>query len=264
MSPRKQQSSAPHIGVVGDFNPGTPPGNMERFGGDEAHHFLNARYTRAVRDAGGIPWLLPTPVDPADAERFAEIHLERLDGLLMTGCGRHLDPAAYGELPRFDLNLMAPAKQRFEEALVRATRARQMPVLAICGGMQTANAVLGGTLVQRIGAEVPGALEHMQETKAIHTVHDVTVTPGSRLARITGASTFATNSSHTQAVGRPGNGLTVTARTTDGVAEAYESADGYLIGLQWHPEYLYPEHPGQAALFLALIRAATSGGPLGG
>lgn len=246
----------PHIGVVGDFNPGT----MERFGGDEAHHFLNARYTRAVRDAGGLPWLLGAPRDEADADAY----LDRLDGLLMTGCGRHLDPAAYGETPRFDLDVMAPDKQRFEIALYRGTAARGLPVLAICGGMQTINAALGGTLVQRIAAEVDAPLEHMQASKAVHTVHDVRVVSGSRLARICGVESFAVNSSHTQSVKTVGKGLTVTATAPDGVIEAYESDDGMVVAVQWHPEYLYPEHPGQAALFTALIDAARKRGPLGG
>ncbi|MDH5526431.1 MAG: gamma-glutamyl-gamma-aminobutyrate hydrolase family protein [Nitrospirota bacterium] len=249
-------TALPHIGVVGDFNPGT----MERFGGDEAHHFLNARYTRAVRDAGALPWLLGVPRDETDADTY----LDKLDALLMTGCGRHLDPAAYGETPRFDLDIMAPDKQRFEVALYTGARARGLPVLAICGGMQTINAVLGGTLVQRIGMEVDAPLEHMQTSKAVHTVHDVRVVAGSRLARICGAQTLAVNSSHTQSVKAVGQGLTVTATASDGVVEAYESTDGMVIAVQWHPEYLYPDHPEQAALFAALVESARTRCPLGG
>ncbi|MBI5137181.1 MAG: gamma-glutamyl-gamma-aminobutyrate hydrolase family protein [Nitrospirae bacterium] len=238
----------PRVAVMGDFN----PGNMERFGGDEAHHFLNARYTRAVADAGGLPWLLPVPDDAG----LANAYLDQVDGVVLTGCGRHLDPAAYGERPRFDLNIMAPAKQAAEFALIRAALARGMPVLAICGGMQSLNVVLGGTLVQRIADEVEQPLAHMQTSKATHTVHDVAVTPGSRLAAVTGRTALATNSSHTQAVDRLGEGLAVCARAADGVVEAIEGrAAQWLLAVQWHPEYLYRDDPAQSALFQRFVAA---------
>ncbi len=238
----------PRIAVVGDFNPGT----MERFGGEEAHHFLNARYTRAIEAAGGLPWLLPVPERAA----LASDYLDQVDGLLLTGCGRHLDPASYGDTERFELNLMAPCKQQLEFDLIRTALDRQLPMLAICGGMQSVNVVLGGTLIQRINAEVANPLEHMQTSSAVNTVHQVTVTPGSRLAAITGTGCLATNSSHTQSVGKLGRGLALCATTEDGVVEAFEgTGDGWLIAVQWHPEYLYGADPAQMALFSALLTA---------
>ncbi|MFQ5507701.1 MAG: gamma-glutamyl-gamma-aminobutyrate hydrolase family protein [Leptospirillia bacterium] len=241
----------PAIGVICDHN----PGNMDKFGGDEAHDFLNARYPHSIADAGGTPWLLGIPQQDR-VEADAATYLDRLDGLMMTGCGRHLDPTAYGESPRFELSLMAAAKQAFEMTLFVEARRRSLPVLAICGGMQTANAALGGTLIQCIGEEVTDPLEHMQTEKATHTVHPVNVTPGTRLAKILGCERVETNSSHTQSVARPGTGLTVAATTSDGVIEALEGTDGsWLVMVQWHPEYLYREHPPQARLITAFIDA---------
>jgi len=241
-------STAPCIAVVGDFNPGT----MERFGGDEAHHFLNARYTRAVSAVGGLPWLLPIG---DDADRVAH-YLDRVDGLLLTGCGRHLDPTAYGDTARFELDLVAPCKQRMEFALIDLALRREMPILAICGGMQSINVALGGSLIQRINAEVNNPVAHMQTSKATHTVHDVAVSKGSRLAAITGVETLATNSSHTQSVDCIGDGLVVCATAPDGVVEAIEgTGKGWLVAVQWHPEYLYSDHPAQKALFPTFLAA---------
>lgn len=242
-------ASRPRIGVVLDYHEGT----LERFGGDEPHVFLNARYVRAVEAAGGRPWLLPPPLDPAGADDY----LSGVDGLLLTGCGRHLDPEAYGESARFDLTLMPPAKQALELALVTGALARGVPILALCGGMQSLNVALGGTLVQRIAAEVPNALEHMQQDKATNPAHPVRVVPGSILARLTGAETLQVNSSHTQAVGRLGRDLTVSASAPDGVVEAIEYAGPvWAVGVQWHPEYLAPVDPAQARLFQTLAAQA--------
>jgi putative glutamine amidotransferase len=239
----------PRIGVACDFNAGT----LERFGGDEAHHFLNARYTRAVEAAGGRPWLLGVPDDPAAAADY----LDGIDGLLLTGCGRHTDPAAYGEAARFDLEMMPAAKQALELALAAGALERGVPLLAVCGGMQSLNVALGGTLIQRIAEEVPGAAEHMQTDKATNTAHPVTVTAGTRLARITGRERLEVNSSHTQAVARPGDKLAVSATAPDGVIEALEHTGGaWAVAVQWHPEYLYGADPAQAALFTALVAAA--------
>jgi len=240
-------ASRARIGVVTDYHVGT----LERHGGDEPHVFLNARYVRAVEAAGGRPWLLPPPSgDPAGAEEY----LAGVDGLLLTGCGRHLDPEAYGETPRFDLTLMPQAKQALELALVNGALAQGVPLLALCGGMQSLNVALGGSLIQRIAAEVPHALEHMQQDKATNPAHPVTLVPGSILARLTEAETLQVNSSHTQSVGRLGRDLVVSATAPDGVVEAIEyTGPVWAVGVQWHPEYLYPADPAQARLFQTLV-----------
>jgi putative glutamine amidotransferase len=240
----------PRIGVMCDYHAGT----LEKFGGDEAHHFLNARYVKAVEASGGRPWLLPASEDPGAAEDY----LGAVDGLLLTGCGRHTDPAAYGEKPRFDLELMPPAKQDLELALARGAIRGGVPLLAICGGMQTLNVAMGGTLIQRIGDEVKGALPHLQTTKATRTAHRVAVVSQSRLHAIVACGGLQVNSSHTQAVGRPGKLLSVSATAPDGVIEAIEH-DGaaWALGVQWHPEYLYGADPAQARLFTALVTEAT-------
>lgn len=238
----------PRIGVVTDYQAGTLPG----FGGEEAHVFLNARYLRAVEAAGGRPWLLPPPADAGGAEDY----LAGVDGLLLTGCGRHLDPQAYGETARFDLELMPQSKQALELALVRGALARGVPLLAVCGGMQSLNVALEGTLVQRIADEVPGALVHMQADKATHPSHPVEVAPGSVLEAIAGARTLQVNSSHTQSVARVGKGLRVSATAPDGVVEAVEHGGAvWAVGVQWHPEYLVAD-AAQRRLFETLVGQA--------
>ncbi len=243
----------PRIGVVSDYHAGT----LEKFGGDEAHQFLNSRYTRSIEHAGGLPWLLPVP----ENTDMAESYVAELSGLLMTGCGRHTDPATYGQKPMTDLGAcMAAEKQRFEFAIYLAARKKDLPVLAICGGLQSLNVATGGTLIQRIGEQVKNPLAHMQESKAVNTVHDVSIVPGTALAAITGETSLPVNSSHTQSVDKPGTGLIVNATAPDGVVEGLESEDGRVIAVQWHPEYLYEEHPAQARLFAHLVQGAGGGG----
>ncbi len=244
-------SRRPRIGVLSDHN----DGSNDRFGGPEAHHFLNSRYTWAVEAAGGIPWLLPTPQD----DTLAATYLAELDGLMLTGCGRHLDPALYDQSPQVALTLMSRHKQGFELALIRQAMQNELPILAICGGMQSLNVVLGGSLIQNIDQQVSDPLPHMQTTSAVHAVHPVTLAEDSRLAAICGQSVLQTNSSHTQSVGRLGEGLRAVGHTDDQVIEAVEGVgSGYLIAVQWHPEYRYRGDPTQAALFASFVNASTT------
>ena len=127
-------------------------------------------------------------------------------------------------------------------------------MLGICGGMQLLAVALGGTLHQHIPDALPGALPHEQEGPRDRPGHDVAITPGSRLATIVGTPRLAVNSAHHQAVATAGSRLTVNATAPDGVVEGVEdSAETFVIGVQWHPEYLIS--PGDRAIFHALVAA---------
>ena len=101
------------------------------------------------------------------------------------------------------------------------------------------NVALGGTLIQDIPSQHPGGIDHDPKRRA-DRVHSVTIDADSNLARIVGSTAISTNSSHHQSVDRVGHGLEVTARSPDGIVEAFESTDRawWLIGAQWHPEEL--------------------------
>ena len=187
-------------------------------------------YEAAVRRAGATPRPLTVGEGPADALRGA-------DGLLLTG-GDDVDPALYGEIPHPTFDVAEPGRDAFEIDLIRRALDADLPVLAICRGLQVLNVALGGTLIQDIPSEPNSLLPHDAEGLATTLAHTVTVAPGSCLAALVGPDGVrAVNSRHHQAVRAPGRGLVVTAVAPDGIIEAAEvPAARFCVGVQWHPE----------------------------
>ena len=169
----------------------------------------------------------------------ADAMLEGMCGLVLTG-GEDVDPARYGAAPHPCLGDLHAERDEFEIALVAAARARKLPTLAICRGIQVANVALGGTLVQDLPSEWPGALDHDSAATRDRRVHGVTVQAGSALAAALRAESLDVNSFHHQAVASVAPGLAAVACAADGVIEGVEwIADAWwMLGVQWHPEEL--------------------------
>lgn len=205
---------------------------------------LGMTYLRAVEAAGGLPIVLP----PVALEAVPAL-LERLDGVCLSG-GPDLDPDAYGAPTRHpELGPTEPSLDAFELAVARAADAAGLPLLGICRGAQALNVARGGTLHQHLHG-------HRQAALATARTHHVTVTPGSRLAALTGAGKLDVNSFHHQAVDILGAGLRIVARAVDGTAEAIEDPTRpLLLGVQWHAETLV-DRPEHGALFAALVETA--------
>lgn len=239
----------PVIGVTPDFN----AGDRTDMGGREPTYFLRARYIRAVEELGGIPLILPLVESPAARRRL----LDGVDGLLLTGSGPDLSPRLYGERQRFKFPLVSERRANFELELVHQAGTRDLPLLGICGGMQTVNVACGGSLYQDIPSQVRDALDHRQKTKAIHVSHSVTVSPKSLLRKIVHQATLMVNSSHHQSVKTVAPSLIASAVAPDGIVEAIESpTHRFLLAIQWHPEFLFDRHTPHRRLFEALLRAA--------
>ncbi|MCS6286116.1 MAG: hypothetical protein RL768_566 [Nitrospirota bacterium] len=239
----------PVIGVTPDFN----AGDRKEWGGREPTYFLRARYVRAIEELGGIPLILPLVADAAGRRRL----LERVDGLLLTGSGPDLPPRLYGERQRYKFPLVSERRANFELELVHQARTRDIPLLGICGGMQTVNVACGGSLFQDLSSQLPLALPHRQTTKAVHPSHSVKIAPGSLLRKIVAKATMQVNSSHHQSVKTVAPTLIASAIAPDGVIEAVESPDHrFFLGIQWHPEFLFERHIAHRRLFQALLRAA--------
>lgn len=239
----------PVIGVTPDFN----AGDRADMGGREPTYFLRARYIRAIEELGGIPLILPLVADPAARRRL----LDGVDGLLLTGSGPDLPPRLYGERQRYTFPLVSERRSDFELDIVHQAKARDLPLLGICGGMQTVNVACGGSLFQDIPSQVQDALDHRQKTKAVHTAHRVTVAPKSLLKKIVSQATLMVNSSHHQSVKTVAPSLIASAVAPDGIVEAVESpTHRFLLAVQWHPEFLFERHKAHRRLFEALIRAA--------
>jgi putative glutamine amidotransferase len=203
-------------------------------------------YVQAIREAGGIPVILP---DHAGGDTELAGYLERLDGLLLPG-GADIPPAEYGEAAHPTVEPLDPNRFGFEKVLGRAwIEQTDKPLLGICLGSQWINVLHGGSLVQDIPSEKGG--NHRG------TTHTVKLEPGTRLHTIYGDAEFEVNSWHHQAVDGLGSKLRVAAISSDGVIEATESIDPdrFLIGVQWHPEKMLPDER-QARLLKAFVEAS--------
>ncbi len=193
--------------------------------------FLPEQYFGAVSDSGGVVALLPPQRDP-DAAALAA--LDGLDGLILTG-GTDVDPALYGQARHPLTDEARTDRDAWELALLAGAEERRMPVLAICRGLQLVNVARGGTLHQHL-PDVLGT-ERYRIGGGVFATNEVVVDANSRLAGRVGAGALSVHSYHHQGVDRLGEDLMVTARSDDGLVQAFESTrDGYLLGVQWHPE----------------------------
>ncbi len=212
--------------------------------------FLPKVYLDAVTDAGGVAVLLPP--QPVSAQ-IASAVLAPLDGLIVSG-GADIDPARYGQSPHPRTGAPRTDRDAWEDALLTEAIAEELPFLGICRGAQLLNVSLGGTLVQHL-PDVVGS-ERYQPAPAVFGEGDVAIEKGSRLAALLGAEavpTLPVHLYHHQAIDEVAEGLTVTARTTDGVIEAVElETVPFGLAVQWHPE----ENAADRRLFAGLVEAA--------
>jgi putative glutamine amidotransferase len=197
---------------------------------------LKSAYVESVERTGATP-LLAAPT----AERgVIEDLLSMMDALVITGGHFDISPERYGQAQRgVRLDAIKAARTDFEWTLLEGALAKNVPILAVCGGMQLLNVVLGGTLVQDIRAELDGALDHEQPTSPREPHHAVDLEPECFLARELGRARIDVNTTHHQAIEKLGLGLKVLGRAPDGVVEAIAlEADETVVGVQWHPELL--------------------------
>jgi putative glutamine amidotransferase len=153
--------------------------------------------------------------------------LDGVDGLCLAG-GADVDPAVYGEPRRPETEEPDLDRDRLESALLRDALDRDLPVLAICRGLQLMNAVLGGTLEQHIEGH---------NHRKLRDAHEIRIAPGSRLERILGTQDYIVNSRHHQAAAKLAPGLLLAATAPDGVVEALEAPGRrFALAVQWHPE----------------------------
>ena len=229
-------SAAPIIGVTVDSD-------------QSGAYVLRRNYADAVAAAGGVPLLLTHAVE--SVERV----LGLIDGLLVTGGDFDVDPAMFGASSRHPSVKTKDRRTTFEAAAIGAALARDTPVLGICGGQQLLNVVLGGSLVQHIADEVPGALEHEQKNPRTEPGHTVAIAPGTALHGIVDAAELSVNSAHHQAAKDTGPGVLVNARAPDGVIEGIEHpGHRFCLGVEWHPEYAISA--GDPKIFAAFVAAA--------
>lgn len=219
-----------------------------------AKQTLNRAYVWAVERAGGIPVILPVTREPEVIARY----LSLVDGLLLSG-GVDVDPACYHQAPHPQLGDVDLDRDATELPLIQAALAHDVPIFAICRGIQTLNVALGGTLYQDLPSEFPSEIQHAQNVNKIprdQATHSIAVEPHSRLADIIGDTTMQVNSFHHQALHTVAAPLIVTAIAPDGVIEAAESrSHRYVVAVQFHPEETAVSDVKSQRLFKAFVQA---------
>lgn len=200
--------------------------------------YLGRDYSEAVEAAGGVPVhisLIPK------SEYISEV-LADMDGILLPGCNSDVDPHYYGEEPHHALGTVVPVKDETERLVLAEAERLNMPILAICYGMQALNVWRGGTLIQDIASQVKGSHKHEQGVPAHRNSHSLKIGAGSVLKGFPAVKVakggVRVNSSHHQAIKKVGKGLKATAWALDGIVECIEDRrqGKFIVGVQWHPE----------------------------
>ena len=238
----------PLIGITGRRWPATTLGAHVPLAMRDIHfdlHFTD--YPRSIALAGGLPVELTRDADAVEM-------VERLDGLVLTG-GADVDPEHYHESPDANLGTLEPDRDAWEIALLAAARAKDIPILAICRGLQLLNVVFGGTLRQHV--ELDGSAGHPQwDVDGHEATHSVNIVEGTVTAELFPGE-IGVNSLHHQVVEEVGEGLIVSAKAFDGAVEGLETPNGRVVAVQWHPELLRKPDP----TFVWLVREASKHPP---
>ena len=218
---------------------------------DQQRYWLRPGYLDAIREAGGLPLMLPLTDDGATISQIVGL----FDGILFTG-GPDVSPELYGE--EMLNGMVEPQKERDDAETELFARAfdRELPILGICRGMQFVNVMLGGTLYQDLPTQKPSEIRHRQTEANDVTTHDVRIERTSGLFRAVGRERIAVNSFHHQSVKDLAPGLVCAARADDGVIEAAEKP-GYpfLRLVQWHPELLWKTDEASRLIFRSFVEA---------
>jgi putative glutamine amidotransferase len=201
----------------------------------KALQFTEQKMAHAVWRGGGLPVPL---LDLREREALVEA-LGHVDGLILQG-GADVAPGNYGEQPIKPEWAGDAVRDRFEIAAIEVAIELGKPVLGICRGHQVLNVALGGSLYQDINHQIEGMLVHRDWHRYEVIEHDVAVEPDSWLAWVFGTTSLLTNTVHHQAIKQLAAPLHVSARAPDGIIEAVEhiADDRWLVGLQFHPEWL--------------------------
>jgi putative glutamine amidotransferase len=235
----------------------TPSAQLETLShGTFLRYCMSAPYVRAVEAAGGVPLILPPQRDT-----IGEL-LAVVDGILLSG-GPDVDPARYGD------DYVHPAtygidleRDQFEIDLFDAALNRGIPVFGICRGIQVMNVALGGTLIQDVSTEHPGAAEvgHRQHERGLEdwaVGHEMSAVDSEPLP-IFGNNELGVNSFHHQAIRGLAPDLMPVATSPDGLVEAVVMrANPQVFGVQWHPELMFERDDAHLRPFSRLVEAAT-------
>jgi putative glutamine amidotransferase len=215
------------------------------------------QYISAVEMAGGIAVPIPLLVEPVVQVRL----FASCSAILLPGSPADVDPGLYGEAKAEETAGKDGPREQADRRLLEDGFAQGKPILGICYGMQSLNVWKKGTLIQHLPLPGAGGLVDHRPGREVHDAHPVVLPEGARLGQMVGETEFLVNSSHHQAVQRPGDSLKVVAVSPrDGVIEAVEGSDlgQFVVGVQWHPERTFEQSAASRALFRGFLEAARS------
>lgn len=217
----------------------------------EAHHSL-------LLSLGALPIMVPAF---EDVTAHIDTLVEWCDGILLTE-GGDVGPTRRGSGDETSIGLVEldDGKDALDFALLERALADDLPFLGICRGAQLLNVARGGHLHRDISRDVAGAIRHLSHDDYDGYRHPMEIEPSTLLSDIYGESEIRVTSVHHQANSTTGDGLVVSGRSPDGLAEAIEDPGRrFAVGVQFHPERQIKEHPGHRALYAAFVDAARGG-----
>lgn len=244
----------PLIGITVNYDPLDTVG-MESLMGitGQDWDFVAGDYVYGLEKAGATPVLIPRT---ADNETLKPL-IDALDGVLVSG-GHDVDPASYQERILGHCGRIVPERDAMDIFITRYAYEQGKAILGICRGCQIMNVAFGGNMYQDLEKESDGKFLHhfMGNSPRNRVVHKDTLAPGSIVAQIFGKETLSVNSYHHQAVKEPGENVTFTAWSEDGVPEALEISGKhpFVVGVQWHPEMMFDSEE-QLKIFQAFTEA---------
>ena len=232
---------------------------------DRTRPHIPIAYVHALKQVGGDPVVMsahglgPKDKIPEGVEVLAELDPEAdlpadTVGLVLTG-GGDVDPGLYGAEAHPRTNNVSRRRDEFEMSLLDGALERNVPVLAICRGMQLLNVSLGGTLEQHL-ADVEGRLAHDRDRPRAEPAHGVNIDPGNELAEVFERRHVPVNSHHHQGLDAVAESLSEVAWAEDGVLEGVVSEEHpWVVGVQWHPEVMAPVDRVERHLFESFVTA---------
>lgn len=217
---------------------------------DFQEYRLNKDYLDAVVAADGLPVILGI----GNNDNLIKKYINRIDGLLLTG-GLDIDPLLYGESPIPALRKNDPERDSFELKICREAYKNRIPILGICKGCQLINVAFGGTLYQDLITQRDRVIKHEQSAPRWYPTHRIKINKETVLYKLISLDEITVNSLHHQAVKDIADNFIIAARAEDGVVEAIEIKwDGFVLGVQWHPEVLWQQSKAAAVLFDGFIQ----------
>lgn len=206
-------------------------------------------YLEGIRQAGGLPVVLPLTGDSEEIWQLADM----CSGFLFTG-GHDVDPKLYNETPVGDIVVTCRRRDEMEKRFLEIALEQDKSVLGICRGIQFINAVLGGSLYQDLPLQHRSDTEHHQQPPYDIPAHSVTLTENSPLHQLLQVSELKVNSYHHQAVKKLAPGLEKMAVSEDGLIEAvFKPGSHFLWAVQWHPEFSFVTDKAAQMIFSAFV-----------